>query len=86
MGTFDDGIPTIEFSWTGSFQRAKFEQRAFKAARHGHAEAVVAAIAHLKGEVLPDALALDHRLAGEGMTPTKGFGRTYKEAYPEEEE
>lgn len=45
----------------------------FSAMEHGHANAVAAAIVYLSEDVLPRAIALDHKLHDEGKKPTDGF-------------
>jgi hypothetical protein len=49
--------------------------RRFTAIEHGHAHAVAEAIAWLSAEVLPAAIAQDHRLQEEGASPRQGFAR-----------
>lgn len=45
----------------------------FSAENHGHAHAVARAIAHLVDDVLPWAIARDHRLQAEGAEPRRGW-------------
>lgn len=49
--------------------------KVFGAGGNGHAHAVAQAIAWLAGEVLPAAIAQDHRLAESGAKPLHGFDR-----------
>lgn len=48
------------------------QARTFSAMEHGHAHAVAQAIEWLSSEVLPAAIAQDHRLHAEGATPSAG--------------
>lgn len=49
--------------------------KVFEANDHGHAHAVAQAIEWLAAEVLPAAIAQDHRLAASGSQPELGFDR-----------
>ena len=54
--------------------------KTFSAIEHGHADAdaVAQAIEYLSGAVLPNAIALDHKLHSEGQFPNAGsFRRPY---------
>lgn len=50
-------------------------QKAFSAREYGHADAVAQAIEFLAATVLPQAIALDHRLHEEGDKPDNGWQR-----------
>jgi len=54
----------------GSFPSRR---RQFSAQTSGHAHAVAEAIAYLAEEVLPGAIAQDHRLHEQGARPDQGF-------------
>ena len=58
----------------GSFTHPR--KQLFSAEHGGHAEAVAEAIAWLSGDVLPEAIAQDHKLHGQGFCPSAGFGVT----------
>lgn len=62
----------IDITTGGSFPR---RSKSFQAIHHGHADAVAQAIEWLASEVLPAAIAQDHRLHDEGARPNKGFDR-----------
>lgn len=47
--------------------------KTFGAMQHGHAHAVAEAIRFLSEEVLPAAIAQDHRLHEQGSKPALGF-------------
>jgi hypothetical protein len=64
------GKLTIELA--GSFE--KKGRREFSALDGGHAQAVAEAIAYLADEVLPSAIAQDHKLQEQGHYPSLGFG------------
>lgn len=56
----------------GSFKPCQLKR--FSAMHGGHAEAVAEVIAWLSNDVLPAAIAQDHKLQSEGAYPSKGFG------------
>lgn len=60
----------------GSFGKNN-QTRQFSAMKSGHAAAIADAISFLSGELLPDAISLDHQLANEGESPSEGFGRDH---------
>lgn len=64
------GVLTI--TTDGSFPH---RHKTFGAIDRGHAHAVAQAIRYLSEEVLPDAIAQDHRLHDEGARPREGFDR-----------
>lgn len=64
------GVLRVDLS--GSFPT---RSKTFGAMAHGHAAAVAEAIAWLATDILPDAIAQDHKLHSEGATPNKGFGK-----------
>ena len=66
------GMLRIEVA--GSFD--KVPPRTFSAQNHGHAHAVAEAIEFLSAEVLPAAIANDHRCHDDGTKPDEGFVRT----------
>jgi len=63
------GVLTI--STRGSFETPKTVH--FTAQTNGHAHAVAQAIQYLSTEVLPAAIAQDHKLQEEGASPEYGF-------------
>jgi len=63
----------INISVQGSFRKKAEKQ--FSAMHGGHAQAVSEAIEFLSGELLPDAIAQDHKLHAEGVRPELGFGK-----------
>lgn len=63
----------IEIKVAGSFG-ASCTIRQFSAMENGHADCVAKAIEFLAGQLLPDAISLDHQLAKEGESPLIGFG------------
>lgn len=67
------GMIKIE-TW-GSFGQA---QKTISAQAFGHAQAVADAIAYLANEVLPAAIASDHRCHNAGISPDSGFARVPK--------
>ena len=73
----------ISLDFEGRFDDYVFPYKEFTAKEHGHAEAIVKAIAYLKEKMLPVALKVDHRLDTIGEMPSEGFGKAYKDAYPE---
>lgn len=62
----------IRIETAGSFGNSRNE---FSAIDNGHADAVAQAIEFLSKEVLPNAIAKDHRLHTEGQSPQKGWMR-----------
>lgn len=60
----------ISITTAGSFPAAEHR---FSAQDHGHAHAVARAVAHLVDDVLPWAIAQDHRLQAEGAEPRRGW-------------
>ena len=70
------GMITVQLA--GSFSKsAGFTtgSNSFSAMGHGHADAVARAIEYLASDVLPRAIALDHKLQSEGAKPEGGFDR-----------
>jgi len=61
---------TIIVQFNGTFQR---KGKTFTALTHGHAQAVSEVIKYLAEEVLPEAIASDHKLHSEGYFPEHGF-------------
>lgn len=49
--------------------------RIFHANKHGHADAVAAALEFLSSEILPGATGLDHELHEQSQKPTHGYDR-----------
>ena len=64
------GIINIQTS--GSFGGSS---QSFSAMKNGHADAVAQAIEYLSSKVLPEAIALDHKLHTRGQEPLEGFKR-----------
>lgn len=64
---------------TGSFLKQPADagtiRRVISAEEHGHADAIAQAIEYLAGELLPEAIALDHRIQDDGGKPRNGFQR-----------
>jgi hypothetical protein len=58
----------------GSFGKSN-GSKTFSAVNNGHADAVAQAIEYLSGTLLPEAIALDHRLHTEGAQPSEGWRR-----------
>ncbi len=50
-------------------------EKEFSAMDHGHASSVAEAIKFLSSEVMPSAIAQDHKLQAEGNLPRDGFGQ-----------
>jgi hypothetical protein len=74
------GMITVQLA--GSFRKQDGFPTAsstFSAMTHGHADAVAKAIEYLSKDVLPAAIALDHRLQSQGCAPELGFDRSAKE-------
>lgn len=69
----------VSISIAGSFGRMN-GSRSFSAMKHGHADAVAQAIEYLSREVLPAAIALDHKLHENGDKPAVGFGHELADA------
>ena len=63
----------IVIKTSGSFPSAN---ESFTALYYGHADAVTQAIEYLGKKVLPEAIALDHKLQEEGLAPMRGFDRS----------
>ena len=61
---------TIRIQFNGSFGK---NEKNFTALTHGHAHAVGEVIKYLAEEVLPEAIASDHKLHSEGYFPEHGF-------------
>lgn len=68
---------TLTITTGGSFPR---RTKTFQAIHNGHADAVAQAIEWLASEVLPAAIAQDHRLHDEGARPSDGFERVHRDA------
>ena len=66
----------IKIDIVGSFAPRGTES--FSAIEGGHADAVAQAIEWLAGEVLPQAIIQDHKLAEKGEKPNYGFGKRSK--------
>jgi len=49
--------------------------KSFSALEHGHAQAVADAIQWLTNNVLPKAIANDHKCQQQNVYPDKGFGK-----------
>ena len=64
------GMVNIEL--VGSFRPREY--RSFSAMKRGHAYAIAQVIEWLTKEVLPAAIANDHRCQKEGVYPEEGFG------------
>lgn len=64
------GVGVLRIETTGSFP---YRAKHFGATEWGHAHAVAEAIAWLSSEVLPAAIAQDHRLHESGAKPRLGF-------------
>lgn len=62
----------IRIETAGSF--GPRTERQFSAMKRGHAQAVAEAIEYLSKEVLPKAIANDHRCHTEAVFPSEGFG------------
>lgn len=68
------GMITIEIA--GSFVKGQLSGlRRFSAIKNGHAHAVAEAIEWLSAQVLPNAIAQDHKLQANGEFPLEGFSR-----------
>jgi hypothetical protein len=63
------GMITVETK--GSFKPVR---QTFSAMEFGHAKAVADAIRFLAEEVLPEAIANDHRCHNDGISPEEGYG------------
>ena len=60
----------IRIAIWGSFPE---REKTFGPANNGHADLVAEAIEYLAEVVLPDAIALDHKLHDEGKVPPQGW-------------
>ena len=74
------GMITVNLA--GSFSKPSgfpVASNQFSAMKHGHADAVARAIEYLAKDVLPAAIALDHKLQAENCAPDEGFDRNATE-------